>query len=123
MKQKLLKLIPASLLATIFPLAVKADEGWTLGQSDAGLHKLPEGTISEIVFNLASWLLILLGSVAVIGFVISGILYLTAAGNEERMETAKKGMIYSVIGVIVGLLGFVVVKAIDTWLGGSDAQF
>ena len=141
MKQKLFKLIPAFLLATISPLTVKAADttllggllggsggsggagGWGKGLGDAGKHSLPTGSISAIVFNLAAWLLLLLGSIALIGFVISGILYLTAAGNEERMETAKKGMIYSVIGVIVGLLGYVVVQAVNTWLGGSDADF
>jgi len=134
MKQKLFKLMPAFLLATISPLTVKAADttllggsggsrGWGEGLGDAGKHSLPTGSISAIVFNLAAWLLLLLGSIALIGFVISGILYLTAAGNEERMETAKKGMIYSVIGVIVGLLGYVVVQAVNTWLGGSDADF
>jgi len=135
MKQKLLKLVPTSLMAMVFPLIVgaatsspaadKIGNNWDEGIGDAGAkgQDLPTGSISAIVFNLAAWLLLLLGSIALIGFVISGILYLTAAGNEERMETAKKGMIYSVIGVIVGLLGYVVVQAVNTWLGGSDADF
>jgi len=121
MKQKLFKLMPASLMAMVMPLATRAD--WGKGETDAKGQGLPEGTIHDIVFNLASWLLLLLGSVALIGFVISGILYLTAAGNEERMETAKKGMIYSVIGVVVGLLGYVIVQAVDSWLGGSSEDF
>ena len=121
MKQKLFKLMPASLMAMVMPLATRAD--WTDGEHAADSQGLPGGAISDIVMQLASWLLLLLGSISLIGFVISGILYLTAAGNEERMETAKKGMIYSVIGVIVGLLGYVVVQAVNTWLGGSDADF
>ncbi|MEA3273217.1 MAG: hypothetical protein U9Q72_01325, partial [Patescibacteria group bacterium] len=44
---------------------------WGDGLAKAGAQGLPDGSISEIVFNLASWLLILLGSFAVIGFVIS----------------------------------------------------
>ena len=133
MKQKLLKLVPTSLMAMVFPLIVgaaissptadKIGDNWEDGLDKAKGQDLPTGSISAIVFNLAAWLLLLLGSIALIGFVISGILYLTAAGNEERMETAKKGMIYSVIGVIVGLLGYVVVQAVNTWLGGSDADF
>jgi len=35
------------------------------------------------------------------------------------MENAKRAMMYSIIGVVVGLLGYVVVKAIDTWMRGS----
>ncbi|MEA2086662.1 MAG: pilin [Candidatus Caldatribacteriota bacterium] len=126
MKQKLFKLMPVSLMAMIFPLVAGAAQvtgAWPTGKDKADGQGLPQGKISEIIFNLASWLLILLGSIAVIGFVISGILYLTAAGNEDRMETAKKGMIYSVIGVVVGLLGYVIVQAVTTWLGANDAQF
>ncbi|MEA3273220.1 MAG: pilin [Patescibacteria group bacterium] len=121
MKQKMFKLMPVSLMAMATPLVTMAD--WGAGEGDAGGQGLPAGTIHDIVFNLASWLLLLLGSIALIGFVISGILYLTAAGNEEKMETAKKGMIYSVIGVIVGLLGYVIVQAVDAWLGGTSEDF
>ena len=119
--------MPVSLMAMVFPLVTGAAQisgAWTTGREDkAGGQGLPKGTITEIVFNLAAWLLILLGSIAVIGFVISGILYLTASGDEERMEKAKKGMIYSVIGVIVGLLGYVVVQAVDSWLDVTGSEF
>jgi hypothetical protein len=121
MKQKLLKLVPVSVLSLIMPLFSRAD--WGDGRGDAGDQDLPGGTIHDIVFNLASWMLLILGSIAIIGFVISGILYLTAAGDDERMETAKKGMIYSIIGVVVGLLGYVIVQAVDSWLGGGSEDF
>jgi len=96
---------------------------WKEGLSKAEAQGLPGGAISDIIFNLASWLLLILGSFALIGFAISGILYLTSAGEEDRMEKAKKGMIYSIIGVIVGLLGYVIVQAVDTWLRGGIDTF
>jgi len=65
------------------------------------------------------WLLGVLGFVAVIGFVISGIMYLVAAGDEDRQQQAKRAMIYSITGVIVGLAGLVVIYAADTMLRGS----
>ena len=97
-----------------------ATGAWKKGLDKAGAQGLPDGAISDIIFNLASWLLLILGSFALIGFAISGILYLTSAGEEDRMEKAKKGMIYSIIGVIVGLLGYVIVQAVDTWFRGND---
>jgi len=121
MKQKLFKLMPASLMAMVMPSITMAD--WTDGEHAADSQGLPGGAISDIVMQLASWLLLLLGSIALIGFVISGILYLTASGDEERMEKAKKGMIYSIIGVIVGLLGYVIVQAVDTWFRGGSSTF
>jgi hypothetical protein len=93
---------------------------WQTGIENAKNSGLPGGAISEIIFSLAGWLLIILGSIAVIGFVIAGILYLTSAGDEDRMKKAKQGMIYAIIGVVVGLLGYVIVQAVDTWLRAND---
>jgi hypothetical protein len=93
---------------------------WQTGLENAKNSGLPGGSISEIIFSLAGWLLIILGSIAVIGFVIAGILYLTSAGDEDRMKKAKQGMIYAIIGVVVGLLGYVIVQAVDTWLRAND---
>jgi len=48
--------------------------------------------------------------------VISGIMYLTAAGDEDQITKAKSAMKWSIVGVIVGLGGFVAIQAIDSWL-------
>ena len=69
------------------------------------------------------WLLAILGFIAIIGFVIAGILYLTAAGDEKRIGTAKNAMTYSIVGVIVALVGYVIVGAVDSWLrAGSNTD-
>ena len=65
------------------------------------------------------WLLGILGFVAVIGFVISGILYLVAAGDEDAQARAKRAMIYSITGVIVGLAGLVILYAAQRLLAGQ----
>lgn len=73
----------------------------------------PEGGIAQIIRNLLTWLLGIVGVIAIIGFVISGVQYLTSAGSEERMESAKRNMLYAIIGVIVALASFVIVQAIQ----------
>jgi len=84
---------------------------------------LPSGTLVNIIKNLMQWMLALVGIIGVIGFAIAGILYLTAAGDEDRIATAKNAMLYSIIGVIVALLGLVILQAVNTWLGGSSTTF
>lgn len=84
---------------------------------------LPSGSITGIVTSIMNWLLALVGILGVIGFAIAGILYLTAAGDEDRISTAKSAMMYSIIGVIVALLGLVIIKAAATMLGGSQTNF
>ncbi len=84
---------------------------------------LPSAPIFEIIRKVMLWALGLLGFFAVIGFVISGIMYLVAAGDEKQQEKAKKAMYYSITGVIVGLVGLVVVYAVQRLLGAQTAQF
>ncbi len=90
--------------------------GWDT--SSLGGLGLPTGSIYGIIGNLLMWLLGIFGFVGVIGFVISGIMYLVAAGDEDMIGKAKKAMTYSIIGVVVGLLGVVVIQAINYALNG-----
>lgn len=83
---------------------------------------LPDAPIYEIIGGTMDWLLAILGFLAIIGFVISGILYLTAAGNDGQIKTAKTAMWYSILGVMVALVGYVIVLAVDAWLD-AGSQF
>lgn len=85
-----------------------------------GNTNLPEANILDIVRNFMQWLLIIVGILGVIGFAISGVLYLTAAGDEDRINSAKRAMIYSITGVIVALLGLVVINAAQRFLGAEE---
>ena len=93
------------------------DKPYLEGGSTSGL---PDAYISEIVAGTMDWLLAIVGFLAIIGFVISGILYLTAAGDDKQIGTAKTAMKWAIIGVIVALMGYVVIIAVDYWLNGSS---
>lgn len=84
---------------------------------------LPEGSITGIVSNFMTWILGLVGLLGIIGFAIAGILYLTAAGDDDRISTAKRAMTWSIVGVIVALLGVVIIQAANTMLGGESSEF
>ncbi|MFA6973660.1 MAG: pilin [Parcubacteria group bacterium] len=90
--------------------------GWSLG-SISGFG-LPSGSILGIISGILTWLLGALGIFGVIGFVISGIMYLVSTGDEGMIEKAKEAMKYSIMGVIVGLIGVVIIQAIDWMLRG-----
>ncbi len=84
---------------------------------------LPETPISVILENLFSWLMGLFTTLAVMAFVVSGVQCLTAAGNEDLMESGKRNVQYSMLGVLVGLSGFVIVRAIAAALSGTSIFF
>lgn len=83
-------------------------------------YGLPGGSIFGIVENILYWLLGILSIVSLIGFIISGIMYLTAAGDDDQIKKAKSAMKFSIIGVIVGLSGFVIFQAAQYMLGAQS---
>jgi hypothetical protein len=78
----------------------------------------PPGGIQAILSNLLAWILGIIGMIAIISFAIAGFQYFYSAGDQTKMETAKKNLTYSIIGVVVALSGLVILKAIDTALRG-----
>lgn len=86
---------------------------------DTGLPN-PGGGFKAVVEALLNWILAIVGLIAIIGFVISGIQYLTSAGDDDRIETAKKNMTYCIVGVVVALSAYIVVKAVNTVLSGQN---
>jgi hypothetical protein len=103
--------------AAVFPVVVSAQF-----QSPTGTG-LPAGSLLGIITSGMNWLLIIVGILGVIGFVIAGIIYLTAAGDEDQIARGKRTMIYSIIGVIVALLGVVIIQAVQALLSGSSKTF
>ncbi|EKD58848.1 MAG: hypothetical protein ACD_56C00039G0005 [uncultured bacterium] len=84
---------------------------------------LPAGSLLGIITSGMNWLLIVVGILGVIGFVIAGIIYLTAAGDEGQIDRGKRTMINSIIGIIVALLGVIIIQAVKGLLGGNSKSF
>lgn len=93
--------------------------GWDVGSVSG--YGLPSGSISGIIRGILSWLLAIFGFLGIIGFVIAGIMYVLSAGNDTMVEKAKTAMTWSAVGIVVGLIGFVIIQAIDIALnmGGN----
>ena len=94
-KKTLFSILLASIL--ILPLSVLAAD------ADA----------AKIVGNIETAFKTIGTSVVVIGWIVAGILYLTAAGSPEKLGTAKKALIAAIIGtaiIAVAHLGFDSIK-------------
>ncbi|MEK7176893.1 MAG: pilin [Patescibacteria group bacterium] len=63
------------------------------------------------------------GVIAVLAFVFSGFLYVTAAGNETKLKTAHKSLLYTSVGTAVLLGAWVIANVVCTTieaLGGPS---
>jgi len=76
--------------------------GETLGLGTADLK--------ETVINVINWVLGLLGIIAVIMILVGGFQWMTAAGNEEKVEKAKKVISAAIVGLIIILLAWAIVN-------------
>jgi len=65
--------------------------------------------LQETVIRVVQWALGLLALVAVIMIILGGFQWMTAGGNEERVEKAKKLISAAVIGLIIVLLAWAIV--------------
>ena len=123
-------LITLVVLALVFPAITEAASNFSFSFSfgNGGISGLsgiglPAGSIYEIIQNLVYWLLGIFAFFGIIGFVVSGIMYLISAGNDEMITKAKNYMMYSIVGVIVGLMGLVILQAVYWMLGGYNSTF
>lgn len=74
-------------------------------------------TLSQIARNVLDFLLSIVGVLAIIMLVVGGIMYLTAAGNEDQLDSGKKIVKYSIIGIAVALAALVIVSQIASFFG------
>jgi uncharacterized membrane protein YjgN (DUF898 family) len=95
--------------------------GWANGLENGQTGGVSTQTPTTIITNIINYALAIIGFLGVLGFIISGIMYLVSAGDESMAEKAKGYMVNSIIGVIVALLGYVVMAAISTLLGAGGA--
>jgi hypothetical protein len=84
---------------------------------------LPGGDLTSVIANITNWILGIFGFLAIISFLVSGMMYFFSAGDDKAQEKAKKQMTWSIIGVVIGLIGLVVVYTVDMFLRGGSASF
>ena len=68
--------------------------------------------ISQILLDALSFLLSVAGIVGILMLVVAGIMYLTAGGDEKRMQFGKRAAVAIVIGLVVVLGALVLVTQI-----------
>lgn len=68
-------------------------------------------TLGQLVDTIITYMLYIAGALAVIYLLYSGILYITAGGDETKATKARTGIVNAVIGVIIIVLAFVIEKA------------
>lgn len=103
----------AVLVVAIAPLAASAQ----FNLPTAGNTNLPsEENVNDFIISIINILLGIVGLIAVLFLIIGGFRYVTAGGNEESAESGKKTIINAIIGIVIVILAFVIVRVVATAL-------
>jgi hypothetical protein len=68
--------------------------------------------VQNFMMNIIQLLVTLAGLLAVIFFVLGGIGYITSSGNPEKLDSSKKTLLYSAIGLAVTIGAFVLTNIV-----------
>ncbi len=91
--------------------------GGTGGSAQAWVSKAL--TLKEIAINVANLLLSILGILGIIALIIGGGMYLTAYGDERKIDTGKKIITFAIIGIVVALSAVIITKQVSVILGAN----
>lgn len=119
-----MKLISKNLLKTkIVLLTVLVFSLLLISISSAIDIQNPLGENSDIytlVMKILNFLIILAIPLSAILIVYAGLLYITSAGNAEKIKTAQKTLIWALIGFAIVLIAKAVPAIIQEFLSGSS---
>lgn len=76
-------------------------------------------TFKDIAISVMNFLLSIIGILGIIALVIGGIMYVTAYGNEDRIESGKKIITNALIGILIAFGALILVKQIAALLGAG----
>lgn len=98
-------------------VAVNAAQAYTGASKPEGVMS---GDFTGVVTYALNWILGIIGILAVTGIAVSGIMYVTSGGDEKRTETAKNWLLYSIVGLVVALIGYAIVSTIGGVFGEDN---
>ncbi len=120
MKITIKKVLSLSLLILIMGMPLFASAGFEFSTDFDELKKsgLSKKSAYDVIVIFMNWLLSLITIIAVIGFIVSGIYFITAKGT-GKLEEAKSWLTYSIVGIAVALIGYIIVQLVDGLLRKS----
>ncbi|MBL7155481.1 MAG: hypothetical protein ISS88_03215 [Candidatus Portnoybacteria bacterium] len=80
-------------------------------------NPLSANTFTELFIGIADWVAGIVASVAALMIVVGGFQYMLSGGNEEKVATARKTIYWSLIGLIVILGSWGLLRALLEILG------
>ena len=105
-----LAILPSLVLASNDPVDLDpiTETGLSTVREEVTLYQGGEGELEKVIPRLINIVMSILGIIAVIIILIGGFMWMTAAGNEERVDKAKKVLVAGVIGLLIVIAAYAI---------------
>lgn len=80
---------------------------------DPAINLPSSPTFSNIFQRIVTWILAIFGLLAILAFLISGTQYVLSGGSEKVVETAKRNMTWAIVGIVIALGSWIILRTID----------
>ena len=84
-------------------------------------YRCSETDLPGIFNTIVNWALGIAFFIAVIFLIYGGFLYITSAGNEESATKGKNAVVYALIGIIIIVLSYVIVRVVYQFVVTGNA--
>lgn len=97
---------------------------WEVADQTDAAHPETAATQTVILFvgNMVSQVLLFMATISIFFVILSGANYIFAFVKEERVERGKKGLFWSVAGLVVILLSYSVVQGVISLILQVDSS-
>ncbi|MFA5386499.1 MAG: hypothetical protein WC297_02465 [Candidatus Paceibacterota bacterium] len=101
----------------IFPLLLLSPSV-VLAQMGVTSENVPESVnLTNIITDVINWAFGLLILLAAVFIIIAAFMYLSSAGNEDKIKNAKNYIIYAAVAILIGFLAKAIVTLVTRLLG------
>lgn len=95
--------------AELIPAACRGDQRTDTGSPPCGVLEM-----LQVLVNVSKLMLALLGTAAFAMFVYGGLVFLTSAGNQERVTSGRRILTNAALGILVVLIAWSLVNLVVT---------
>ncbi|EKE25262.1 MAG: hypothetical protein ACD_5C00228G0005 [uncultured bacterium] len=76
-------------------------------------------SVSTLAMNVLNFLLSVVGIIAIMALVVSGIMYFNSFGDTKQMEGAKKYVQASILGIVLAMGGMILIRLIGKFFSAQ----
>jgi hypothetical protein len=92
-------------------------EDW--GDDNSVTNFIKSSNVVQLANNVANYIFTLAIPLGVIMIIWAGVLFMTAAGNEQKITTARRALTWSIVGIVVAFIGKGWTTIVNNIIGGQ----